>query len=357
MMNLKRDNRELLINVLLGIILISAPFLSSPDLSSGLEVFKVPPFQRNFLAYSLLLAFFFTNVYVLVPKFYLKKEWLWYTLSIIGCYIIILKLPYLLVGDDIGMMSSVKRSPFTPLPPPDKPNMVMEQGVFSRDSYFFQFIVLFLLSLFIRIEKHLVDVKNDQLRTEVSYLKAQMNPHFLFNTLNNLYALTLTKSDDAPSSILKLSELMRFMVSESNQETIDLGKEVNYIKNFISLQKLRLTDNIKLTTNFSGDFSDSQIAPLLLISFIENAFKYGVNSEEESEIIIDLVYTKKTNKNCLLLRVENTIVDLGNTQMVSTKQGLENSKNRLKVLYPNKHDLTISTKDKRYNVALQIQLE
>lgn len=341
-------NRSLIINILLGLALISIPFLTSPDVTTGLQLFNIPPFQKTLVSYILLVVFLYLNYYLLVPKFYLQKKWLLYFIIVVLCYVIILKVPSLFIKTQQG-------NPFAPPPPPGFSNGKTPLGVFSKDSYFFQFLVTFLLSLFFRIEENLNKVKNENLASEASYLKAQINPHFLFNTLNSLYALALTKSKKAPDAILKLSNLMRYAVSENNQTRISLQKEIAYIKDFISLQKLRLTKNVTLSTNFSGNFSETQIAPLILINFIENAFKYGANNEETSTILINIhVDQEKT----LFLNVENTIVDTPKNFEKSTKKGLENTQKRLQILYPNKHNLVISTTTKpTYQVALTIELE
>ncbi|OMP32818.1 sensor histidine kinase [Mangrovimonas sp. DI 80] len=343
-------NRYLLINLLIGIGLVSIPFLTSPDLGSGLELLKVKPFQRSLLSYVLLLLVFYGNYYFIVPEFYIKKRWFWFLgLSLLG-YLLVFNLPQILIPEHFP---NNMRRPKMPAMPPEPRNRLLPFGIFSRDSYFFHYIVVFLLSLFLRLEEHLHSVQNEKLATEVSYLKAQINPHFLFNTLNSLYALTLTKSDEAPKAVIKLSNLMRYVVTESDQKMVDLKKEIAYIENFIALQKLRLSEDIKVTANFSGDFSNKKIAPLLLINFIENAFKYGPSAENDSEILIDLSINEE---NSLFLRVENTFSKKYQDEQTSTMQGLKNTKRRLNILYPNAHKLTTTVASGRFKVALQLNL-
>lgn len=344
----KTFNRQFSINLLLGVGLISIPFLTSPDLSSGMQMLEVPPFQRSFLSYFLLLIFFYLNFYVLVPKFYFTKKWGWLLFIAAVYYVLILKVPEVLIQDKLPPTKPNENF----LLPMHKPNMVWAERIFSRDHYFFQFIVVFLLSSFLKIDEQLHEIKKEKLTTEVSFLKAQINPHFLFNTLNSLYALTLTKSDEAPAAILKLSNLMRHVVTESNQDYVSLQNEIKYIQDFINLQKLRLTENISLTTQFSGDFSNCKIAPLLLINFIENAFKYGVNAEDEAKIVVDIYVNKQKT---LTLRVENTIVKTANKQ--ATQQGEKNAQKRLETLYPKKHTLHISKNKTDYAVVLTLQLK
>jgi len=340
-------NRPFFILCLLGIGLLSAPFISSPDLSSGIEMLRVPPFQKSLLHYFLLMLFLYANYYYLIPKFYLKTKLIWFIIVTIISYLIILKLPDFLIetrSSDI----------FIPQQPPNGLDMKKPPILFSKDTYFFQFIITFLVSLFLRIEHHLSKVKNEKLQSETQYLKAQIHPHFLFNTLNSLYALTLKKSDEAPNAILKLSNLMRYAVSESDKSYTSLQKEIDYIRGFIDLQKLRITKNVEIKTNFQGDFFKAQISPLLLINFIENAFKYGVSGEDASSITIDI---RLDNKKMLFLDVCNTIVQTTENHIESTQKGLKTAKEQLEILYPNRYNLELTTSENRYSVKLNIQLE
>lgn len=344
---INNSNRQFFILCLLGIGLLSAPFLSSPDLSSGIKMLRVPPFQKSFLHYLLLMLFLYINYYVSISTFYLKKKFVWFTVITILSYLIILKLPDYIIetrSSDIFMWTQ----------PPNVSDLKTPPVLFSKDTYFFQFIITFLVSLFLRTEHHLNKVKNEKLQSETQYLKAQINPHFLFNTLNSLYALALTKCDEAPNAILKLSKLMRYAVSESCQTYTSLQKEIDYIKDFIDLQKLRITKNVKITTSFKGEFLKAKISPLLLINFIENAFKYGVNGEDDSSIVINIGLD---NKKMLFLDVCNTIVETTESHIKSTQKGLKTAKDQLEILYPNRYNLVLSTSDNKYSVKLNIQLE
>ncbi|MFD0988573.1 sensor histidine kinase [Mariniflexile jejuense] len=348
-------NRQLVINIFIGLGLISIPFLSSPDLSNGWQMLQVKGFQKSLFSYTLLLLFFYTNYYLIIPKFYITKRWIVLTTTVIVSYLIILKLPDLILGSHpkLPFNPRISNSPSNLPPYLPKRNEIPFFNLFDKEHYLYQFLGVFSLSLFLRTHEHLNDVKNEKLTTEVSYLKAQINPHFLFNTLNSIYALALTKSDKTPNAILKLSDLMRHVVTESHQNNISLQKEINYIQNFIDLQKLRLTERTKLTTIFTGNFKKYQIAPLILISVIENAFKYGVSSEDASEINLSLSVNKN---NLLTLNVENTIVVKSNKNN-STEEGIKNTKKQLNIFYPNKHVLRIKTDKNTYNINLTIQLE
>ena len=195
--------------------------------------------------------------------------------------------------------------------------------------------------------------KEQMLNTEISFLKAQINPHFLFNTLNSIYALTLVKSEKAPDAVVKLSGMMRYAVSEASQSQVSLSKEVSYITNYIELQKLRITDKIVITFDVIGDPENKQIAPFLLIPFVENAFKYGVNSEENSDIWIRI----EINEDDLQMQIENNKVFVRKDKNYGTSLGIKNTKERLHLMYPGKHLLKIRDGKYDFSVSLYIKLK
>ncbi|WP_227658788.1 sensor histidine kinase [Flavobacterium haoranii] len=187
----------------------------------------------------------------------------------------------------------------------------------------------------------------------MSYLKAQINPHFLFNTLNSIYALTIIKSDEAPNAVLKLSSMMRYVVTESSQDFVPLSKEIEYINDYITLQKLRMNNDVNFSFNFVGNETGKVIAPLILIPFIENAFKYGLNPDEESEIKIELVVLDFN----LTLVVKNKMVVDEISKDLKTETGIENTKKHLEYLYPKKYLLEITEIENDYIVSLNINLD
>ncbi|MEO9570225.1 MAG: histidine kinase, partial [Polaribacter sp.] len=180
---------------------------------------------------------------------------------------------------------------------------------------------------------------------------AQLNPHFLFNTLNSIYALANKKSDNTTEAIVTLSELMRYSIYEAKENTVSLEKEIEHLKNYISLQLLRLKDSSGVRLNIHG-LLNFKIEPLLLISFIENAFKYGTDFKGKTDIRI-----KITIKNDRLnLYVYNTS-SYKKTKNENSGIGLKNIKNRLSLLYPNTHSLEIIDDKKSYTVNLILKLK
>jgi LytS/YehU family sensor histidine kinase len=236
-----------------------------------------------------------------------------------------------------------------PMGPPEAGPMVMPVG---QNSSLFNFILVLSLGYLLKINQRLAHIQSEKLKTEVSYLKAQINPHFLFNTLNSVYALTLEKSDSAPEAVLKLSYMMRYVVTESSRDYVSLEKEIEYIKNYISLQQLRMDENASFSFIITGSPLGKNISPLLLIPFIENAFKYGINPEEKSVITINIDITSHE----IVLNVENNKVRMELSPEDKSEQGIENTRQRLEYLYPGKHKLLIFDNPHTFAVNLSITL-
>lgn len=210
------------------------------------------------------------------------------------------------------------------------------------------FLIL-LLSWFYQQWKWLKTVESKKSKAELALLKSQINPHFFFNTLNNLYGLTVEKSDDAPSVVLKLSDMMRYTIYMGKEDFVPLKDEIEYLKNYIELHKIRYHKTVDITFNHSSE-SDSKIAPLLFIIPLENAFKHGVEClTEDAYIHMNL----NVNDGIIHFDIENNFgtLEVNNTAGI----GLDNLKQRLKLLYPNNHELQIEIKDTVYNFSLKIE--
>ncbi len=204
-------------------------------------------------------------------------------------------------------------------------------------------------SLLFAINIRLQKVEKDKMKSELSFLKAQINPHFLFNTLNSIYALAIKKDDKTADAVVQLSELMRYIITNANDDVIALNKEINYINNFIELQKTRLGNTVKVDYVVEGNAYGKCITPLILISFIENAFKHGVNPNQNSDIAIRITIVG----DYLTLFVSNYKV-----QSIQSDSGigLQNTIERLSLLYPNNHVLKIDDNQENYTVTLTIKV-
>ena len=204
------------------------------------------------------------------------------------------------------------------------------------------------------LQKELLEKEKQKSVVELKALKAQINPHFFFNTLNSIYSMALDKDDRLPGTVLQLSDLMRYFLYVSRDNFILLEKDLTVVKEYIALQKLRSNAQLDIETKISGEISDQQIAPLLLITFLENAFKHGAKGSSGNTFIkLDI----KVEKNKLNFTLENNkgIIDKVNTGD-HNGLGLENVKRQLELLYPGKHLLNIKDEQDRFVVALQLSL-
>lgn len=233
--------------------------------------------------------------------------------------------------------------------------------VISFSSYFisacFTSIIFILLSLLLHFtvdwflnERVQRDLENQRLTAELALLKSQINPHFLFNSLNSIYSLAYQRADNTPEAILKLSEIMRYMLYECNDNKVDLANELQYLQNFIDLQKIRFGENSYVNFEVEGIITNQQIVPLLLISFIENAFKHGVANDPKAPI-------------CLKITVDDGHLQfyMHNRKHLHNRDasggiGLNNVKRRLKLLYPNQYHLNINDTVDTYTCELSLIL-
>ncbi len=198
--------------------------------------------------------------------------------------------------------------------------------------------------------------RQEEKNAELKLLKAQLNPHFLFNTLNNLYGLSVVKSDRLPELMLKLSDLLRYSLYDTKELYTSLEKEMQYLENYISLERIRLEDRTEITFEKLGDFSNKRIAPMLLIVFVENAFKHlgdVPNALGRVQVRIEI------NGSMLTFHCSNTMDDTIVHEGVSKEKsgiGLKNAKKRLSLLYLNKHTFQITKKENQFNVDLSLDL-
>ncbi len=200
--------------------------------------------------------------------------------------------------------------------------------------------------------------EKEKLKAELELLKNQLHPHFLFNTLNNLYSLIIQKSKDAPEVVLRLANLLRFMLTESSKNKIALTQEIDILKSYIALEQLRFGERLDLTVNMNGDPADKMIAPLLLLPFAENAFKHGAHSSlDQPWMSMDI----EVINNNLKFKMINGKAPNGSTipatRTFPSGIGLQNVRRRLDVLYPGKYVLRTLEQDESYIVNLNVELE
>lgn len=203
-------------------------------------------------------------------------------------------------------------------------------------------------------EKAAISIEKEKLDTEIKFLKSQINPHFLFNVLNNIYTLTVIKSDKAPRNLMRLSEMLRYMLYDSNDGKVSLQKEIEYLENYISLASLKDSRGLNINLDLDKSQTGLQIAPLLFIPFVENAFKHSkIEDLKNGFINIKLI----TNNQHIVFKVENSIPNVVFKKDKIGGIGLTNTKQRLNLLYPNKYKLKILMNENVYAINLKIDLE
>jgi two-component system LytT family sensor kinase len=328
-----------------------------PDLLFEAPVGPVFLVKRN-LHFILVFFFFYLNYFILVPRLLLHKKQGLYALAILA----VLVFSYY-INDTV--MTRVREKYYTEKPTqPVSPaglKRMAERRLRHRHAENAGTVIVVIMGLFIssitretrewyRQEKERKEMEKQQLISELSFLKSQVNPHFLFNSLNGIYALAIKKSEQTPDAILQLSDLLRHMLYESDKEKVALEKEVEYLKNYIQLQQMRLSPEVQVSFHTEGELQGKMIAPMLFIPFIENAFKHGVDNRGGT---IRIKLQVKGDK--LSFDMMNRISEAQNKDAVSGI-GLSNVRKRLDLLYPGRYQLEYKATNGNFVVHLHLSL-
>lgn len=302
------------------------------------------------------------NLKFLLPQLYFKKKLPTFILSGIILLIGVVLLLYSEVLPWADWFNPLRERPFATLREniPDRKGRNLIFGV-QWMRHMVPFFIAFLGSTLIEIarfasrkEKEAIRFEKDKLEAEVKFLKSQINPHFLFNALNNIYALTVIKSDKAPENLHRLSGMLRYMLYDSNEGKVPLKKEIDYLQNYINLALLKDSRGLDITVDLDESRPDLLVAPLLFIPFVENAFKHSkIEDLENGMIKIGLA----TYDNQLEFMVENSVPQNGFTKDKVGGIGLVNIKQRLELLYPDKHVLNINQNENLFKVFLKLDLK
>ncbi len=329
---------------LVWILLLVIPYISTDQVFNALNPASDVKYLLLCVSLSaILLSIFYFNYFLLIPKFLLaKKYWLYSIFLLMAIAVVFLLSGTLFIFSDFSPEILAKTNPIV--------EKVIPVILINAISLWLLSIVS---SILWTVYNRLKQTETEKLTAQIASLKSQINPHFLFNTLNNIYATAIDTSPKAADMIDKLSEMMRYTMKDTQQDFVLLEEEINYINNFIELQKLRLDRRVKLEYNSLDFIPSMQIAPMLLIPFIENAFKHGVNSEQKSHIEITLTI----DKTALQLRVVNNKVLVQRDLTEGSGLGIENTRHRLNLIYPSKHLLVINDSEKKFSVSLHIDLQ
>lgn len=342
-------------------ILVVALFISMPFLMNSLHKPAPPPAGAAFmpppehhipfpllnvyrpeLQNLLLVVFFYINLFWLIPRFLIRSNiWRYVLVTVITAFammIVIWAMHYSIDRmNNMQPISLVARFP----------GLLVSFGIVTGIA-----VGLGLYNDWKRSQQEKAELRAVAVESELSFLKSQVSPHFLFNTLNNIYSMSVVQSPQTSDAVLKLASLMRYMLYEASASTVPLRREIQNLNDYIDLQKIRLTDKVSIRFVVEGLVDDRAVHPLLLIPFIENAFKHGISYSNASVIEIRLVLTD----NAVELQVTNPVVPVDAAHKdKSSGVGLLNVKKRLDLLYPERHQLAIRNDGSTYHVTLKLQ--
>ena len=332
------------IHVLVWILLLVIPYVSTDQVFNTLDAASDGKYLLLcFTLSAVLIITWYFNYLFLIPRYLLAKKYWFYILFLLLTIAIVLALSGLIFSfSDFNPDILVKTHPAV-----EKIIPVIIINALSL------WLLSIALSILWTVYNRLKQTESEKLSAQIASLKSQINPHFLFNTLNNIYATAIDTSPKTADMIDKLSEMMRYTMKDTQQDFVMLEDEVNYISNFIELQKLRLDRSVKLEYHTLENFPPLRIAPMLLIPFVENAFKHGVNSEQKSRIRIEITIDKTEFQ----LSVVNNKVNVQREISERSGLGIINTSHRLNLIYPSKHLLVINETEKEFFVSLHINLQ
>jgi two-component system, LytTR family, sensor kinase len=374
---LKKLTVQIVIHIAAWLCFLLLPFLFYPhpaevDISYFLERY----FTTYFLILNgFLIAFYYLNTYAFIPRLLDQKKFLGYIALILALLIFFCVLPRIFhalfpnaAPFNGGQSGRPGTAPFNPGQGPGaqfgqtgqpggRQGQPRVRPIISAANLAV-FLMVFVFSTGIRVinqwlrsEQRNKEIANEKLKAELSFLKAQINPHFLFNTLNNIYALATAQSEQTAAAIMKLSSIMRYVLTEARNDLVPLEKEIQFTSHYIELQKMRLTDKTIVDFSVRGEPLGHQIAPLLLLPFVENAFKYGISTRERSPINI-LLEIQKDSLNFKICNQKhlNTLLRVSD----NTGIGISNTKRRLDLFYEDRYSLEIDDKANEFSVHLKI---
>ncbi|MBN2425753.1 MAG: histidine kinase [Calditrichaceae bacterium] len=322
---------------------------------AGINIgFTINFFPLDFIVFSTLFVLlfqsfvFYTNVYLIFPRFFSPSK--------MTKFIFISLIFVLLVALIQTLADYLVLSKLAPLRTHQNEFRMLLMS-FIRIFFWLLFIDIFstvfkMIDQIRKQAKHTQEITEEKLMTELKLLKAQINPHFLFNALNNIYSLSYMKSDKAPESILQLSQILRYVIEDCEKEKVKLSSEIEYIENYITFQKMKSPEKQSIEFDYSQVNQNIQLAPMMFIPFIENSFKYSNIEENKSNTFIKIKLSSKEDK------VSFTIINsipAKSAYKSGAGTGIKNVKQRLQIIYPTKHTLIINENNNEYKVDLTLE--
>lgn len=338
---MKARVNTILIHTLFLAVFFYAPLFLRPEFTNNIEPqnWQAIMIANNMLA----VIVFYVNYYLLIPRFVFHGKYLRYVIYALAMVAAGLFCPSLinLVSDKFFYAVSL----------PAAFHLIMGPLIIMFGMSFALAFALRFSGEWQRMRQEKTEMQNEMRTAELMSLKKQLNPHFFFNTLNGIYAMIIKNSPLASKAVLHLSNMMRYVLYDSDCSSIDLSREVKYITDYIEMQKMRLTDNNHVHFSISGELENTAILPLTFIPFVENAFKYGISSDDDTHIVIAI----ERGLQCLTFTCSNDIM-ANKQQATHSGIGIKNTRKRLEMTYPGKHQLHTILIDKRFIVTLNIDL-
>lgn len=298
--------------------------------------------SASFTTFTLITMYYVTVLY-LFPRYYILQRKNYFHISIVAIFFISI----LFFCIDIYLLPDI------PIESHERPPIYFHFARYVMSMVFVFFVgtsssLMQRTTVLMEKEKLLTEEKLD---TELKLLKAQINPHFIFNALNNIYSLTYMKSKNAPESVLKLSEMLRYVFYDCSKDRVPLSAELKYIENFNAFQQMKSEYKQNISLHIDTDSGVIEIAPMLFITFIENAYKYSrIEENEDAFVNINI----KSNSSSLHFNIINSIPENTKSKQGSG-MGIKNVKHRLAIIYPEKHNLTIEEKNNSFSVDLVLE--
>lgn len=328
--------RHLLLN--LGVLFITIDIFY--DLGNVALVFT-PDRISVWAAYYIAMAFsLYVNIFYLTPKYILRGRWLPYIGGMIGCMlliIIIMTLSSNIWGPDKNEMAA-------------SPVNVISSMV-SLSLFFMGTSAIVVMRRWLISNRRLAELESATLESELKFLKKQINPHFLFNMLNNAYMLVNKQSLDAGNVLLRLEDMLKYQIEDSSKDSVRLEDDIKFIRDFLDLENIR-RDKFKFDIQIDGTVEKIDIPPLIFIPFVENAVKHNADSDTIS--YVDIRFSARDGKLCFIC--ENSKPDIPSEEVKVGGLGLKNIRRRLELLFPNRHDLKVMDTENTYTVILNLDL-
>lgn len=285
-----------------------------------------------------MMVVYMISYYVLLPLLFYKGHKLWY---VVCSLLLIALINARFIVADVSMLDGIARTGFYNIATSSVTiDVLVMLGAYAFRSY----------QRSHHIQRELEEERRKSTEAELHWLKNQLNPHFLFNSLNNISSLTQIDPDQAQDAIAQLSDLLRYALYESNKAQVPLTGEVEFMRNYISLMKIRCSSMTTVEEDMQVENVTMQVAPLLFISFVENAFKHGTSNKQPSKIDVRL----NTEGNTLVFECKNTNFPKSDTDRSGSGVGLENTRRRLDLLYPGRYEWQQTTENEIYSICIKI---